>query len=82
MNLRDARERIRNAGTIAVLTGAGVSAASGVATFRGADGLWRTHRAQDLATPRAYARDPQLMWEWYAMRFHKSRTLRTTSCRG
>ena len=71
MTPRDARERIRNAEHIAVLTGAGVSAASGIATFRGEDGLWRTYRAQDLATPRAYARDSLLVWEWYAMRFHK-----------
>ena len=71
MNLRDARERLYNAEHIAVLTGAGISAASGIATFRGESGLWRTYRAQDLATPQAYASDPQLVWEWYAMRFHK-----------
>ena len=71
MNLQEARERILGASSIAVLTGAGVSAASGIATFRGADGLWRNLRAQDLATPHAYARDPQLVWEWYAARFHK-----------
>src|SRR6185295_10767615 len=43
---------------VTVLTGAGVSAASGVPTFRGADGLWKQHRAEDLATPEAFARDP------------------------
>src|SRR5207245_1116613 len=53
---------------VAVLTGAGVSADSGVPTFRGADGLWRTHRAEDLATPEAFARDPRLGWEWYNWR--------------
>jgi NAD-dependent deacetylase len=53
---------------VAVLTGAGVSAESGVPTFRGADGLWRTHRAEDLATPEAFARDPWLVWEWYDWR--------------
>ena len=37
-------------------------------TFRGADGLWRTHRAEELATPDAFARDPGLVWEWYAWR--------------
>jgi len=47
------------------LTGAGVSAESGVPTFRGADGLWRTYRAEDLATPSAFERDPRLVWEWY-----------------
>ena len=71
MSMHEARERILSAERVAVLTGAGVSAASGIATFRGADGLWRNHRAQDLATPQAYARDPQLVWEWYAMRFQK-----------
>jgi len=53
---------------ILVLTGAGVSQESGVPTFRGAGGLWRSHRAEDLATPAAFARDPRLVWEWYAMR--------------
>jgi len=51
-----------------VLTGAGVSAESGVPTFRGAGGLWRTFRAEDLATPDAFGRDPKLVWEWYDWR--------------
>jgi NAD-dependent deacetylase len=51
-----------------VLTGAGVSAASGIPTFRGAGGLWRSFRAEDLATPEAFARDPSLVWEWYEWR--------------
>jgi NAD-dependent deacetylase len=45
-----------------------VSAASGVPTFRGADGLWRQYRPEELATPEAFARDPGLVWEWYAWR--------------
>ena len=53
---------------ITVMTGAGVSAASGVPTFRGADGLWNRVRVEDLATPEAFARDPCLVWEWYAWR--------------
>jgi NAD-dependent deacetylase len=53
---------------VTVLTGAGVSAASGVPTFRGPDGLWRSFRAEDLATPEAFARDPRLVWEWYDWR--------------
>jgi NAD-dependent deacetylase len=53
---------------VAVLTGAGVSAESGVPTFRGKDGLWKNHRAEDLATPEAFARDPALVWEWYDWR--------------
>ena len=67
----EARQRLLEADNIAVLTGAGISAASGIATFRDKGGLWRNYRAQDLATPQAYARDPQLVWEWYAMRFHR-----------
>ena len=51
-----------------VLTGAGVSAESGVPTFRGAEGLWRTYRAEELATPIAFHRDPLLVWEFYAWR--------------
>ena len=51
-----------------MLTGAGVSAASGVPTFRGAGGLWRSYRAEDLATAEAFERDPQLAWEWYESR--------------
>ena len=53
---------------LTVLTGAGVSAASGVPTFRGAGGLWRNFRPEELATPRAFARDPRLVWEWYGWR--------------
>jgi NAD-dependent deacetylase len=54
--------------SIAVLTGAGISAESGVPTFRGEGGLWRNYRAEDLATPSAFRRDPKLVWEWYAWR--------------
>lgn len=60
--------RIKGARRLTILTGAGVSAASGVPTFRGQDGLWRHHRAEDLATPDAFARDPRVVWEWYAWR--------------
>lgn len=60
--------RIGEASRLTILTGAGVSAASGVPTFRGAGGLWRQYRAEDLATPGAFARDPRLVWEWYGWR--------------
>jgi NAD-dependent deacetylase len=60
--------RLVTARRVTVLTGAGVSAASGVPTFRGAGGLWRQFRAEDLATPAAFSRDPQLVWEWYDWR--------------
>lgn len=53
---------------VAALTGAGISAESGVPTFRGASGLWRDHRPEDLATPEAFSRDPSLVWEFYAWR--------------
>jgi NAD-dependent deacetylase len=62
------KELLRNAKTIAVLTGAGISAESGIPTFRGAGGLWRNFRVEDLATPDAFARDPKTVWEWYAWR--------------
>ena len=52
-------------GPVAVLTGAGISAESGVPTFRGEHGLWRNYRAEQLATPGAFHRDPALVWEWY-----------------
>ncbi len=61
-------ERLSRARRVAVLTGAGVSAESGVPTFRGADGLWRRYRAEELATPEAFHRDPALVWEWYDWR--------------
>src|SRR5579862_4690013 len=66
--LPDIRQRLQNARRVTVVTGAGVSAASGVPTFRGAGGLWRTFRAEQLAAPEAFARDPALVWEWYAWR--------------
>ncbi len=61
-------ERIRAGARVSVLTGAGVSAASGIPTFRGPGGLWRDFRPEELATPEAFARDPLLVWEWYAWR--------------
>lgn len=67
-DLRELTARLRDARRVTVLTGAGVSAASGVPTFRGRHGLWRQYRPEDLATPVAFARDPQLVWEWYAWR--------------
>jgi NAD-dependent deacetylase len=68
--------RIRGAKRLTILTGAGVSAASGVPTFRGQDGLWRQYRPEDLATPQAFARDPRLVWEWYAWRRERIRACR------
>jgi NAD-dependent deacetylase len=53
---------------VAVLTGAGISAESGIPTFRGEEGLWKTYRAEELATLSAFIRDPGLVWEWYNWR--------------
>jgi NAD-dependent deacetylase len=53
---------------ITVMTGAGVSAASGVPTFRGPGGLWKDFRPESLATAEAFRRDPRLVWEWYDWR--------------
>ena len=61
-------ERLRTADRVTVLTGAGVSAASGIPTFRGPGGLWKQFRPEELATPEAFARDPKTVWEWYAWR--------------
>ncbi len=53
---------------VVVLTGAGISAESGIPTFRGPDGLWRSYKPEELATPEAFRRDPSLVWEWYLWR--------------
>ena len=53
---------------IVVLTGAGISADSGLATFRGADGLWEGHRVEDVATPEGFRRNPALVHEFYDAR--------------
>jgi len=66
--LAAARELLRTAGHIAVLSGAGISAESGVPTFRGAGGLSSIFRLEDLATPEAFDRDPETVWEWYLWR--------------
>src|SRR5690349_23861693 len=53
---------------IVILTGAGISAESGIDTFRGGGGLWEQHRVEDVATPEAFARDPDLVLRFYDMR--------------
>lgn len=62
------QSKLARARAVTVLTGAGISADSGVPTFRRTDGLWRKYRAEDLATPEAFARNPRLVWEWYDWR--------------
>jgi NAD-dependent protein deacetylase/lipoamidase len=66
--LAEVARRMAGAERITVVTGAGVSAASGVPTFRGPGGLWRNRQATQLATPEAFRQDPGLVWEWYAWR--------------
>ncbi len=66
--IEDVARRISRAQSVCVMTGAGVSAESGIPTFRGPGGFWGEHRAQDLATPEAFARDPELVWRFYLWR--------------
>src|SRR5688500_5722503 len=66
---------MRDINNIVILTGAGVSAESGVATFRGPDGLWEGHRVEDVATPEACARDPELVHSFYDARRAKLGTV-------
>ena len=65
---RDLKERIRNAKHVVAITGAGISAESGIPTFRGKDGLWKQYRAEELATPWAFEKNPELVWKWYDWR--------------
>jgi len=61
-------ERLAQAKSLLVITGAGISAESGIPTFRGADGLWKNYRAEELATMDAFERDPVTVWQWYDWR--------------
>lgn len=60
---------------IVILTGAGISADSGIATFRDANGLWEQHRIEDVATPEAFRRDPKLVWKFYSLRRAQAATV-------
>src|SRR5260370_10814472 len=62
-----------NDSRILILTGAGVSAESGIPTFRGKDGYWRNLDPAKLATPEAFAKDPGLVWDWYRERRRRIR---------
>src|SRR3954451_18879869 len=66
----EAKAAVGKARSIAVLTGAGVSAESGIPTFRSNGGFWGNMRFQDLATPEGFNRDPKPVWEWYESRRH------------
>jgi NAD-dependent deacetylase len=67
-DLNALKEVISKSGRIAALTGAGISAESGVPTFRGEGGIWRHYQVTDVATPQAFSRDPELVWEFYNWR--------------
>jgi len=75
-DMKTFREVFSKAKSIVVLSGAGVSAESGVPTFRGTGGLWRTFQAQQLATPEAFAHNPSLVWEFY----HHRREVMLSKC--
>jgi len=62
------REKLENSAFITVLTGAGISAESGIPTFRGDEGLWKKFKPEDLATPEAFRDTPGIVWEWYHWR--------------
>jgi NAD-dependent deacetylase len=61
-------EALRNSRKIFFITGAGISAESGIPTFRGKEGYWREHNPMELASPEGFERDPKLVWEWYNYR--------------
>ncbi len=69
--ITDLKRRVADAQSIVVFTGAGISAESGVPTYRGQGGFWKNYRAQDLATLEAFDRDPTLVWGWYRERRNK-----------
>ena len=62
------QQKVASARSITVLTGAGISADSGVPTFRGEEGLWKKFKAEELATPEAFEANPEVVWEWYHWR--------------
>lgn len=62
------RNIVNRSKNVVVLSGAGISAESGIPTFRGAGGFWRTYQAQQLATPEAFTANPSLVWEFYHYR--------------
>ena len=69
-DLQSFSEYLKGSNRILALLGAGISASSGLPTFRGAGGLWRTYEATDLATPEAFAFNPGLVWQFYSYRRH------------
>jgi NAD-dependent deacetylase len=73
--VEDLAQRLAAARSVCVLTGSGISAESGLPTFRGVGGLWRDRRVEDLASPQGFARDPHLVWTWYGERRRAHRSV-------
>jgi NAD-dependent deacetylase len=71
--------KLKNARSVGVLTGAGVSAESGVPTFRDKDGLWQKYRPEDLANLDAFIKDPDFVWNWYQHRREIMNTVKPNS---
>lgn len=71
-DLQSFTEHLKGCRRILALLGAGLSASSGLPTFRGAGGLWRSYDAASLATPEAFERNPGLVWQFYGYRRHMS----------
>lgn len=68
--IKDFQRHLELSDRILALLGAGLSAASGLPTFRGAGGMWKSHQATSLATPQAFRHDPGLVWQFYSYRRH------------
>ena len=68
--LKDFQRHLESSDRILALLGAGLSASSGLPTFRGAGGMWKNHQATSLATPQAFRHDPGLVWQFYSYRRH------------
>jgi NAD-dependent deacetylase len=79
-NLRDKTKlKLTKKDKVAVLTGAGISAESGIKTFRDANGLWENHPVEDVATPEGFIRDPEMVWKFYRQRLQQILTVKPNS---
>lgn len=72
--LKTLAHRLWNTSHTLIITGAGISAESGISTFRGEGGYWNRYKAEELASPEGFARDPELVWQWYNDRRETLRT--------
>lgn len=77
--VKGAAKLLASCKSLVVFSGAGVSAESGLATFRGTGGLWEGHRVEEVATPEAFARDPNMVWRFYAQRREKAQAAQPNS---